>query len=288
MIVMAQPLAVGNAVNLILSPPADAARWLLLRRLDPTFGVFSGTPGAGTAVIVDSDLTEVDNGHVVDTASLPNGTPVYYQEADFNGSAWSQSPVVSATPGSIDMEVGPDVLELLRDRLEQSLTAFVVSGSLVSSLGHISVFTAPPVFDQKKFPLVTVHLNTDSPEVRGLGELVSPDIFDSNNSDWVDGEGWLSRVIIDVTGWVLNPDERIALRKAIKAAVIGNLPVFDAAGISLVEIALRDTDDFESYGVPVYMVAGTFSCLAPSIVTGTIPVINDVTAAGSDDQAPTP
>jgi hypothetical protein len=276
MISFIETLPIGNAIRVFWTPPAGASQVTILRK---TADTFAGQNDPNALVVYEGSAVV----SALDTNSLTNGTPYYYHEYDLINSAWVDGGAsVSATPATVDQGAGPDVLSLVRDRLELALRAAVTSGAIVQALGYVPVLTAPPVFDQTKFPLVTVHLELDQPEVRGLGELVSPDIFDAGNNDWVSSEGWLSRVNLKIVGWVLNPDERIALRQSIKAALIGNLPVFDDAGMDLIEASFVDTEDFESYGAPVYQTVCDFTCLAPSVVTGTTPPINDVTVAASD------
>ena len=97
-------------------------------------------------------------------------------------------------------------------------------------------------------------------------------------------EGWLSAYSLDIAGWVSgNPDERIALRKAIKKVIIGNLPVFDQHAMVMCQLTMADVEDFETFSAPMYQSIGTFSCVAPSIVAQTgippIPAIPAMTAS---------
>ena len=65
--------------------------------------------------------------------------------------------------------------------------------------------------------------------------------------------------------------------------LIGNLPVFHAAGLTQVEISASDIEDFQSYEAPMFSTAITFSCLAPVSVAGDADAIADVTIAVSTD-----
>ncbi|HCE08546.1 MAG TPA: hypothetical protein DEQ40_08090 [Oxalobacteraceae bacterium] len=270
MISYAEPLPIGNAVRVLLAPATGATGWKLLRKVS---GAFSGPTDPAAAVIYDGS----DETNILDTGALTNGTPYYYCSFELVGAAWSASTVVSITPATLYNLGGPDTLSLVRDRLELGLRAAVAAGILTHDNGYVPVLTAPPLYENTKWPVVSVHLQNDAPMERGIGEEVVPDRFDAANADWDTSEGWLSGVTIQIIGWSLNPDERIALRKAIKNIVIGNFQVFDAAGMDLITLQQSDIEDFESYAAPVYQTCRNFNCIAPNILTSTLPPITDVT-----------
>jgi hypothetical protein len=259
MISFAQPLPIGDAVRVILAPIAGTASTRVLRKT--TDDIVDQNDPAAAVVFDGSDPA------FIDISSLTNGTPYFYQAFDFDGDAtWTASPSVSATPAATATVTAADPLELVRSRLAAGLKNEVISGALVNVTGAIPVLTAPPTFEQSRFPMVTVHMGNDTPYARGVGELLAVDVFDGNS--WEASEGWLSDYSLNITGWVLNPDERIALRKSIKKVLVGNLPVFDEAGMVQISFNQTDTDDFDSYNAPVYMVVGSFNCLSPFVVTG--------------------
>ena len=70
---------------------------------------------------------------------------------------------------------------------------------------------------------------------------------------------------LTITGWSLNPDERIELRKAIRRIVVGNLDVLADKGVILPNLTLSDADavNGEFGDTPLYLVAGEFTCTAP-------------------------
>ena len=276
MISFASPLPIGDAVKVGFLPLAGAVQTIVLRNV---VDVFAGHADPACAVVYQG----VGETFFIDDLSLINGTPYYYHQYDtLDGVTWSDGglPSVSATPAATAVDSSVDVLEILRERLEAGLRVEVAAGRLVHDMGYVPVLTAPPLADNVVFPIVTVHMRNDAPSVRGIGEMVEVDFPDLNGT-WEAGEGWLSNYQLDIGGWVTgNPDTRIALRKAIKKVIIGNLPLFDQRAILLPVLTMSDTEDFESYAAPMYMAMGSFTCLAPSMVSKAgIEPISDVTVA---------
>lgn len=268
MIALIQPLAVGNALRIFLEVPPAAEKLRLLRKIADTF---TGQDDPA-AFLAGNELTPM----LLDVTGLVNETPYYYRAYYFQDGVWTATPTVSGTPVSTYDEQGGDVLSLLRDRLDVGLQVEVTRGTLTHEEGRIKVLTAPPIFEDTVWPLVTVHLQNESPSERALGEVVTADAFNEETGEWNEAEGWLAGVQIIVMGWSLNPDERIALRQALRRIVVANLPVFDDAGMVEIQFAQQDTEDFGSYGVPVYQVLCTFSCTAPVLVGSKAGAILDV------------
>lgn len=258
MISMIQPVAIGNALKLYLTPPADAEYWRVLRKgTDDISG-----PDDEYAFVA----YEGDDRAFVDCASLQNEVRAYYTPFYRIAGAWVQGQGNYGTPVSTYEDASTDVLSLVRDRLEAGLTVEVERGNLMNDLGYIQVLTAPPAVHMNiSFPLVTVTLEEESPSVRGIGEDVSGQFTDVEDETWLEEEGWLANVRLNMVGWSLNPDERIELRKAIRRVIVGNLNVFAAKGIVLPQLTLSDADAVNGeYGdTPLYLVAGDFTCTAP-------------------------
>lgn len=268
MIARIQPLAAGNALRIFLEVPADALKLRLLRKVSDTF---TGQDDADALLVADEILPAP-----LDTTALVNGTLYHYRAYYLIGAAWVASATVASTPAAIYADQGGDVLSLLRDRLDLGLQAEVARGTLSHDQGHIKVLTAPPLESETVWPLVTVHLQNESPSERGIGEVLATDTFNEDTDSWGEAEGWLAGVQIIVMGWSLNPDERIELRKALRRIVVANLPVFDDAGMVEIQFAQQDTEDFGSYGAPVYQTLCTFSCTAPVLVGSDVAAINEV------------
>ena len=278
MIAYAAPLPVGNAVRLIVAPPAGTAAVRLLRKTADTFTGFDDP----AAAVIDCDAT---GGAVIDATTLLNGTTYYYADyATPDGETWSAGQSVSATPNVADGTAGPDVFSLLRQRLELGLRGEVAAGRLPpTDKGQpLQVWSAPPLADNVAFPLVTIHLRDDSSGERVMGDVMAPLAFDTIGGAWSGGEGSLCRLAIDIVGFVSgNSDTRILLRNAMKRVLYANLEVLESAGVLLPEFRFADVDDMESYATPMFMVQVGFSCLAPYAVTSTIAPVTDVSVTAS-------
>lgn len=266
MISLIQPVAAGNALRVFLQPPAGATWWRVLRRVDDGF---SGESDPDALLILEGAEKST-----LDIAQLINGTLYYYRPYYQVGNEWVAGSTVTATPSAIYEDVGGDVLELVRDRLDLGLQVELSRGVLSHERQHIKVLTAPPVVDDVVWPLVTVHLSNDGPDVRGIGEVIGAD--ESDDLGWFEKEGWLARTQLTIMGWSLNPDERIDLRKALRRIIQANLPIFDFAGMTEIEFSQQDTEDFTSYGPPVYQVLCTFSCLSPVQIGAKVGAIEEV------------
>lgn len=265
-----QPLHIGNALRLFIDPPAGAIRWKVLRNGS---GTFSGVddPGAFVAYLGDDKV-------FIDSAHLVNDRLHYYQPWYFNGQAWTAGPVASGTPHADYTEYSTDALEFLQQRLEAGLKVECERGNFQPELGYIQVYSAAPAVDQQlRFPLVTIHLESEDPDLRMLGDNISGDEFDQAGFSWNESEGWWASVNLTIIGWTINADERKELRRAIRRLVIGNLPVLTDAGFAQCSLSMQDIDAVNGeYPSPVYQVMGTFSCLAPVRVGGPARAVTDV------------
>jgi hypothetical protein len=250
----------GNAVQLLFAPAQAATEWLLLRNTTGEFPVYNDPNSA----LLYRGSTERS---LLDVRALINGTVYYYCLFELIAGTWYPTPVQSATPAAAYGDASNDVMLVLRERLELGLANEVALKRLQSAYGRVPVLTAPPVFEDTKFPIVTVHLASEMPAERAVGEVIDPDCFNPDDGVWTSSEGWLASVSINVVGWALNADVRLMLRMALRRIVTANLPVFDSFGFVLVQTQQSDMEDFESYAAPVYQTLLSFSCVAPVRVT---------------------
>lgn len=277
------PLPIGNALRVALSPPKGALLWNLLRN---TTGTFTDEADQNSVLVA-----QTQDATIYDTGGLKNGTLYYYQAFYFDGVDWSLGDAIATgTPASAYFDGSTDALTLLQQRLLAGMANEVTSGNIIpgeNANGIVDVKTAPPIFEQSQMPTVVVHLSSESPVERGIGELVGESALNADG-EWEMSEGWLAKTTITVTGWALNPDVRIALRKALRRLVVGNLQIFAAAGLRDVEFSQSDMEDLSGgeYGCPMYWTVGTFSCLSPIIVGGQFPAITDieVTVIAEEDE----
>ncbi|MEY8688441.1 MAG: hypothetical protein AB9M53_00995 [Leptothrix sp. (in: b-proteobacteria)] len=254
-------VAAGAALRVFLTLPTGALAWRLLRKVADTF---TG-PTDPDALVVHAGTSLV----VLDDTALINGTPVWYRAYYWNGLTWTASTSVTATPQASYQDDSTDALTVFRDRLEEGLLVEVQRNALQHETGAIPVLTAPPVFDDIRWPLVTVHLSNEADGQRWIGENATGDDNDVDliTGGSVDSEGYMATVQLTVMGWSLNPDERKELRKAIRRVLLANFTVFDAHGIVNVGFNQQDTEDFQSYSAPVYQVMTTINCMAPILVS---------------------
>lgn len=274
MISLVQVLPVGNALRLFLSLPSGATDWRVLRRLDDAFA----GPDDPNAWVVGEGRTP----SIVDATGLANGATYWYRQYVLVGGAWVDGgPSASGVPAAIIQDVSTDTQALVRDRLDVGFMVEVQAGRLFPQNGRIQVLTATPAFEDATWPLITVHVGADSSDERWLGEMASPDDFNAADNMWEGYEGWLSRVQLTITTWSLNPDERKAMRQVVKKLVLGNLEVFDDAGLLQIGLSQHDHDDFTSYNAPVFQSINTFSCLASSAVSAVEGVIGNVSVSVS-------
>ncbi|MGC1305201.1 MAG: hypothetical protein WA840_22765 [Caulobacteraceae bacterium] len=262
MIQFIEALPVGAAVRVLLAPPGGATRIRVLRKLSDD--ILGADDPAAACVYEGLDP------YLVDAACLTNELQYYYQPFYEVAGAWVSNPSASVTPRTTFGEAGPDVQELVRQRLEAGLQSEVALKRVPPSrnLQRIVVQTAPSLYDESPFPIVTVHLQGDAPGVESLGELVAADLDDPDTGMWGYSEGTLDHVQLMIVGQaVSNPDTRILLRKAIKRVLRANRAVFDAAGLVDVSWSFSDHDDTKSFQAPCYQTVCRFSCTAPSVVT---------------------
>lgn len=274
MISIVQPLHIGNALRLFIEPPAGALRWRVLRKGSDAFAGHDD-PSALVAY-------EGDDKVVLDFTALPNEVMAFYRPFyTADGVTWSAGPTSSGTPRATYEEFTTDVMTLLRDRLEAGLKVEVERGNLINELGYVQVYTAPPSLERDlRFPLVTMSMDNDSSDTRAIGEDISGDEFDAVGFGWNESEGWLANVQVTITGWSLNSDERIELRKAIRRIIIANFPVFADAGMEQIDLHMSDNDAVNGeYSAPLYLTNGTLSCIAPVRVGGNVSAVVDATAA---------
>lgn len=277
MIFSVRPLYSGNALHISLVPPAGATRWRLLCKGSDDF---TGQDDPDAKLVYEGT-----DRSIVDAEFLQNDVVAFYRAYYWNDVAWLASSTVSGTPRATYQDHSTDVLSLVRDRLEAGLAVEVARGKLNPSQGYIQVFTAPPSADGGvNLPVVTVHLTNEDQGERGVGETVTVDELNTVTDKWIESEGWLARVQLEIVGWSLNPDERVELRKALRRIVVANLPVFDSAGMVEITFNQQDADALNGeYAANVYQVVCGFACMAPVRVTNEADPIDDVSVTADGD-----
>jgi hypothetical protein len=194
--------------------------------------------------------------------------------------AWVPGDSEEVMPAATLGMVYPDALELIRSRMSAGLKVEVEANRITHENGKIPCFSAPPQYEGARFPIVTVQLKSMSPAIRAIGEHLSGDVLDDDGV--LGAEGWISRLTVEVIGWVVNnPDTRAALRIAVAKVLLGNLAIFDRAAISEFEFSQSDTEDFESYNAPMFQTITTITCMAPVAVTAVEAAVEEVTVTAT-------
>lgn len=275
---MVRPLLSGNALHVSLVPPAGAKVWRVLRKGDDSF---TGHDDPNAAVICEGD-----DRFIVDAGEyLQNDVPLFYKAYYFDGSVWSASATATGTPRATYSDASTDVLDIVRDRLAAGMAVEIARGTFTTKSGYIQVLTAPPTTDGGvELPVVTVHLINEEPAERGIGEMIEPDEYDELSGEWVQSEGWLSRVQLEVVVWSLNPTERSELRKAARRIIVANLPVFDAAGMVQISMSQQHVDALgNEFASNIFQVVCSITCLAPVRVSSTANKITTVEVSASGE-----
>jgi hypothetical protein len=266
MIALINSYSSGNAIGILLNPPSTAVKWRLLRNLT---GIFADQDAA--TMIYEGN----EERHITDIAALDNGVTVYYQPFYWDGSIWTTAQAKSAVPGLTFVNRTVDVLSLVRDRLDLGLNSLVARGDISHPNGIIPVLTASPQIEDAVFPVITVHMTSDTDDTRFLGDTIHSDIT-NDDSTISDITGWLSQYTLEIVVWSLNGDERKQVRAAMKSVLQSNLMVFSANEMEEISLQFADQEDFQSYQCPMYMANCTMRCLAPSVVIGNDPAIKNV------------
>lgn len=294
-IALLQSLPIGGAVDVSVNIETDIAWLRLLRKTgDRATVVFSGSTDTSATRVIDCKTPPRDHYYllpsIVDYTGISNSVTYSYCAFGYSTatSAWSESTVIDvAVAPTADLE-GADPLDFLVSRIAAGLATEVTTGRLKPTTGRILVHTAPPLTANAPMPIVTVHLDVDRSAERYISERIGQEITinpedpgapDEDEMYWEDGEGWISQWTCTITGWSLNPDERNTLRKSLKRILMGNLPIFEQAGMIQVDLSIRDTEEMEQYNVPMFMTVHTLNCLAPAHLTGHYSAIDSVEVA---------
>ena len=266
----------GNAVAISLRIPTQASAWRLLRRADDDF---TGAADAAAIRIAEGGENGDEFVPVLDYTGLTNGVPAWYQEYEQIDGLWEATgDPIEVTPAYLaePLYASPDLTSLLRERLTLALQAEVIAGRLRHESGAVPVLSAYPQIEAIRLPVVTVILTDRHAEVRGIGEIVTPDTC--GGTYWDTFEGWMDSSTVQIAVWALNHEDRLRLRDAVQRAILLNLPILDAAGFDLPDLSESDSQDFESYSAPIYQSIFSLSCLHAALVRSRFSAIRIVEA----------
>ena len=254
----ALPHPAGNAIHLIVAPPAGAATWRVLRK--PTSAGAIAGPADSDETTRMLALASIDRS-LIDMWGLQNG--VGYGYAAFyvdRAGAWLGAPDVASCAAAPRYSAPVlDPLTIVRERLRAGLEVELAAKRLAAPAGKgIPVLTAPFILsDDISFPNVSVHLDSGSSSVRAIGDDIS---------GIGDEVGWLAATRLAVIGTAQSADARIALRMAIQRVLLANVDVFEAQGLSQIDVQWTDNEELVADSAPLFMTAFSFSCLSPALV----------------------
>lgn len=250
----------GTAIRLALYTSPASTRWRLLRK-----------QGSAPADETDGYLVHEGDrsgqlGTLLDTDDLVNGLEYSYQLFEYIDGWQASADPRSATPAYLvePLYASPDFVGFVQRRLESALEAEVAGGLLGHTEGFIPVMIGYPAYESVRFPVVTVILEERRPQERGVGEIISQDLWDG--SVWSELEGWFDRSTLQIGVWAFNHSERRRLRDSVQRALMLNMPVMASVGYDQIEISERDAQDFESYSAPVFQTLFSLSALHSSVV----------------------
>lgn len=264
----------GNAVRIHLAPPEGACEVRVLRKRADTITA-ADDPGANV-VHKGTDTMFMDR------RALVNGTTYFYRAFYLIDSQWVATDSRSVVPKVEFVDVSPDVVELVRERIELGLAAYVERGDLVHPNDAIPVMLAVPAdIEGAPYPLVSVHMQTTDVAERGIGDVLTPDYpigIGEVPDEVVSTEGYLSSHQILVIVWCTNGDVRNAIRRALVAILLANGDVFESEGVVLPKPSFSDVDDMNGYPIPMYQSICSMTCVAPTAVETRAPAIKSVEA----------
>lgn len=269
-----QAPAAGNALRLLITPPAGAVWWRVMRR---SSAPPAGPDDPGALVVADRSTDEV----LYDTVCVENGPTYQYAAYYWLGSAWAaESDTASAVAASIYQDGGIDPLQVIRQRVDAGIAAEVAAGRLAPADGVVSVHVAPFwLADDFAFPGISVHLTSSSPNAgRCIGNDVFPPV-DNGDGTLTEFEGWIVSTQVEVVAVSLNGDERLALRRALARVLEANLLIFEGLGLQDIEVTISDSEDFAAKAAPLFFTSASISCSSASFVTITRPAFQSISAS---------
>lgn len=265
-------ISCGNAVRFIVSATVNEARWRLLRKEAGTGVTFTGQDDPAAFLVHDGGER-----FLTDSRLLVNDIPYIYALYGLVDSVWGDPVLTTVTPSATFDDLSLDVQEIVRERIEVTLHSMIQRAQITLSKSAVPVMSIPFYTQGGDFPVVTVLYGNGSSTVRGLGEQLSQD--ESDGSDWIGSQGWLSSVTLEISAWSLNAHERNILRKALEAVIAANLGVLEEQGLNMIEVqSIQDTEDTQSMNAPIYQTTLRLSCQVAVAVSDGYGSFVDVTA----------
>lgn len=244
-----EPLAIGGAgllTAVVVDPVSLAPAGAIRAFLGPVAAVSEVDPN--TALIsVDLALqpTQVWNAHVWGAPRTTGQVISWFAKM---AGVWVKGPIISAvdltTKGTSDF---PWVLDWLVDRLQEIAAdrAFLPSKFLQIRRTYPRDITG--------WPMLSVQLDGLTPTGQFLGE-----------SEGIDGtsrtEGRIFMATLSIVGWTEKPEDRSRVGQWLMEALSIVLDVASHAGLSEPSFTLNESEDFETLGIPAFLVNASLTC----------------------------
>ncbi|MCE2580784.1 hypothetical protein LDL36_20495 [Komagataeibacter sp. FNDCR1] len=269
MSIVASPLACGSAVRLIVSPPAGARYWRLLRGTVAPTG-----PDDQAATVLASCSTVTDR---LDWQGLTDGTPYSYAVYYWDGAEWSAPDTAQATPAqAMDFdEVEP--VSVLLERFRKGVAAELTAARIQVPSGEIKVVSSPLMSDGRAtWPMVVIHLNSSTPFAQFVGDEVRPptDNGDGTVSVW---KGEIYDYNVTVSGWSPNEVERLSLRKMLWRIFEANRLLLADLGFMNATLSQRDSEDLEQKNCPLFISEGVIAFQMMHWTAEIVPKLQSIT-----------
>lgn len=235
----------------------------LLRRVDASFAG-PNDPNAAKVYEGTEEPPFTDIG-------VTDATQYYYKDYGFDGAAWldNDAPPQSVTPNATYEEGTLDVRKLLKARLAAGFAQEIARGLLPLKttverpVAAVKLLLAPPDSRENQWPVCSIHLDSESPIDRGVGEDIT------GNTAVDQSEGWLAQPIFAIEAWSQNADERHELQRSIRRILQANLSVLNDLGVAQVEFDSKDVDFLapqSPFGITVYCTSFGLRCKVPTFV----------------------
>jgi len=164
------------------------------------------------------------------------------------GGVWTLGPTVTGvdltTQGSSEF---PWVLDWIVDRLQEMAADLPLPGTKALAIRR----TYPR--DVTGWPMLSVQLDSLSPAAQFIGE--SQGVVGSSLN-----EGRIYSATLSLVGWTDKPEDRSRVGQWVAEAMDILLDLAPHAGMSEPSFTIEESEDFETVGVPAFLVNSRFTC----------------------------
>lgn len=266
--VEARPFTFGGSVRLLWINPTDAAydHVIVLRKSSNSFSgptdpsatvAYKGVGRQASefrSVFLPDDVASSDLYRTILDDVAGWNTTVYYAIYASNAAetVTAAAVVVAAALRPVSTFEELDVIGALIPFIGSYLNEQIATGALKVPNGvtAIDVVDGPPLLDGVQFPIVSLHLDADTPTSFAIGDNIGH--LDDDGDNIVARRGFMSTVTIAIVGVTPNPEVRRFLYRSLKAALIAARELLEKHGLMNMEVSGRFTEDFINYDMPLF------------------------------------